>query len=426
MTRQILLLVGACVSPAVALADDTVTFVTVSSGAMKEIGYYSPQRATLSAERPTTITKVPDGLVAPQYGVLPLKSAEGVVFHVVLDEPDGQPAKLFVDSNGNGDLTDDAGAEWAGQARKGQDGKESTMYLGGATLKLGAAGQPFDAHLSMYRFDRNDPDRAALKDVILYYRDYATAGELKLGNKSYKAMLTDENATGDFRGVEPVVDAKGNSKGSGVRLLIDVNANGKFENRGEGYDVRDAFNIAGVVWELRDVSADGTTFKLARSDKKVAEILPPPDHSVGKVITAFEGKTMGGKDVKFPSSYKGKIVLLDFWATWCGPCMAEMPNVAAAYEKFHSRGFEILGISLDQKDAEDKIRKVAEDQNMPWPQVYDGGYWKAAIAQLYVVNSIPAAYLVDGDTGEVLADNRGLRGEKLSETIEKALEKKQK
>jgi thiol-disulfide isomerase/thioredoxin len=405
----------ALILAAAAGGDDTVKLKLIATGGMPKVGYYAPQRVALSDKKPDSITKLPDGLTAASFGVLPMKGPDKAVFHVVVDEPEGKPATLYVDSNGNGDLTDDGKADWAGrpgQAAAGQ--KAYTMYSGGATVKLGGA---FDAHVAMYRFDKTDPSRAALKDTLLYYRDYVAEGEIRLGDKSYKVLLSDESARGDFRGEE-------SGEASGVNLLIDVNGNGKFESRGESYDVRKPFNIGGTTWELRDIAKDGTELKVVKSEKKVDEVLPPPDHSVGKKITAFEAKTMDGKTLKFPGDYKGKVVMLDFWATWCGPCMREMPNVVANYEKYHGKGFEILGITLDNKDAEKKIADTMGQAKMTWTQVYDGGGWKAAIAQLYVINSIPRAFLVDGDTGEILDDGGGLRAEALGKSIEKALARK--
>jgi peroxiredoxin len=150
------------------------------------------------------------------------------------------------------------------------------------------------------------------------------------------------------------------------------------------------------------------------------------NYSVGQKAPTFQATTTDGKTVKFPEAYKGKVVLVDFWATWCGPCRVEMPNVVSAYKKYHAQGFDVLGISLDRENSGDKLAKFAKDNDMPWPQVYDGKYWKAAVAEQYGIHSIPRPILVDGDTGVVLAEGPDARGEKLNAAIEKALAAKKK
>ncbi len=140
--------------------------------------------------------------------------------------------------------------------------------------------------------------------------------------------------------------------------------------------------------------------------------------SAGAQFPDFSEKDLDGKPLSI-ANYKGKVVLLDFWATWCGPCRVELPSVIKTYEKHHSKGFEIIGISLDQDKT--KLSTFMKDRSMTWPQYFDGLGWGNKLAQKYGVNSIPATYLLDG-TGKIIASN--LRGEELEAAVSKALAKK--
>ncbi len=139
---------------------------------------------------------------------------------------------------------------------------------------------------------------------------------------------------------------------------------------------------------------------------------------VGATFPDFNEKDTDGKPLSI-ANYKGKVVLIDFWATWCGPCVKELPNVLQAYEKHHAAGFEIIGISLDSQA--EKLEKFVKEKNMPWPQFFDGKGWENKLAQQYGVNSIPATYLLDRE-GKIIG--KGLRGEKLEEAVAAALAKK--
>lgn len=139
--------------------------------------------------------------------------------------------------------------------------------------------------------------------------------------------------------------------------------------------------------------------------------------AIGNKFTDFEMQTPEGKTVKL-SDYvgKGKVVLIDFWASWCGPCRREMPNLVETYAKYKDKNFEIVGVSLDQDATawKDAIKKL----NMTWPQMSDLKYWQSEGAQLYAVTGIPHTVLIDGE-GTIIA--RGLHGEDLQNKVAEAL-----
>ena len=113
---------------------------------------------------------------------------------------------------------------------------------------------------------------------------------------------------------------------------------------------------------------------------------------------------------------QNKLVLIDFWASWCGPCIRELPNVVKAYERFHDKGLEIVGVSLD-KDKASWLAAI-EQTGQKWPQMSDLKGWECAGAQIYGIQSIPANVLID-DHGKIVA--RDLRGDALLKEIESRL-----
>ncbi len=140
--------------------------------------------------------------------------------------------------------------------------------------------------------------------------------------------------------------------------------------------------------------------------------------AVGQSAIEFTQDDPEGNPVKL-SSLRGNYLLVDFWASWCGPCRSENPNVVAAYNKYHEKGFDILGVSFDQPGQKEAWLQAIEDDGLTWHHVSDLQGWGNAAGALYGIRSIPASLLLDPD-GVIIAKN--LRGKDLTDKLAELLD----
>jgi peroxiredoxin len=138
---------------------------------------------------------------------------------------------------------------------------------------------------------------------------------------------------------------------------------------------------------------------------------------VGKKAPDFSAKTPEGKTVSLKESL-GKVTIVDFWASWCGPCRQENPNVVALYNEFHEKGLNIVGVSLDREGEMGAWKKAIEDDKLAWTHVSNLKFWQDPIAKKYNVRSIPATFILDA-SGKIVA--KDLRGEELKAKVKELL-----
>jgi len=178
---------------------------------------------------------------------------------------------------------------------------------------------------------------------------------------------------------------------------------------------------ARAIWAqvVRDfpgtMAARGAAISMARLDAQAAADSVPVGLEVGQRFPDFNEMDIAGQPLSV-AAHRGQVTMIDFWATWCPPCRAEMPNVIATYNQYHAEGFDIIGVSLDDK--QNALTKFTQARGMAWPQYFDGQVWHNKLAKKYGVHRIPMDYLLDRHG---LIIGKELRGEELGQAVAKAV-----
>lgn len=147
---------------------------------------------------------------------------------------------------------------------------------------------------------------------------------------------------------------------------------------------------------------------------------------VGKPFELKFEELRSGETLSVQEDLKGKVVVIDFWATWCGPCIAEMPNMKKLYEQYKDQGVEFIGVSLDAPESQggrEKLVQYVEQNNVPWPQYYQGNGWDSEFSKSWGVNAIPQLFIVDAEGKLHSVEARGQLEEMIPALIKQRDEK---
>ena len=165
--------------------------------------------------------------------------------------------------------------------------------------------------------------------------------------------------------------------------------------------------------EKQDPRPPGVSGELAKIHEKLgnAELAEayrvkanPKLALIGRHIADFSTTDLDGNPISL-QQYRGKVVLLDFWAVWCGPCIGEMPNVRKVYDAYKNMGFDVIGVSLDTDESE--LRQYLEVCNIPWRQIFSGEGWQSPLAKQYGIHGVPSAWLIDREGKLISYQARG-------------------
>ena len=355
--------------------------------------YYRPIQVKLS-EKPPIRPKAEPAYRSrkPLYGELHLGDADQNRILVAIDEPEKGEPKIYVDVDGDGNLATAKPGNWDRTSG-------GSLFASNVVIDVPYRSGKIPYSFNFYRM------KARVPDALFYYRNSGREGDAVLDGHRYHVRVLDENADGRFDDME---------NGS---LVIDLNQDGKLEkamDSAEYYRLNEPFNVQAKVWQVVSLSPNGLQMTLKPSTAKV----PMKTYlSAGYPAPEFIGKGLDNATIDVRSvATRNKYILLDFWASWCGPCRAEFPTMRRVEARYKKHGLAIIGINLDIDRS--RAIDIAHQAGLGYPQVFDGRGWKNEVAMLYRVQGIPQLYLLDSNLKIV---ERNLRGPGLEKRLRELL-----
>jgi thiol-disulfide isomerase/thioredoxin len=241
-------------------------------------------------------------------------------------------------------------------------------------------------------------------ESLQLYFDHLRMGRWTVNDQTFNVALIKESAP-PYR-VEPY-----------TYFYIDLDEDGQFDVMPDGfeaYPVTEPFNIAGESWKISEIAADGSSITIAESED---EVDPKVALRPGTKAPEFTAETLSGDELSL-SDLSGKYVMIDFWGTWCGPCIEALPVIKKAYETYGGENFEIIGIANEL--SLERFENFVERENLQWPQIPEIYEENNEIQELYSVNSYPTYYLLNPN-GEIIEYGMALSADNLMETLAKYL-----
>jgi thiol-disulfide isomerase/thioredoxin len=313
----------------------------------------------------------------PLFGAIPLN---GATYPIMIDRHDGA-ADLYVDKDGSGVL------QLIPWFRTLLDG--SAMASLSFEVPYDGTPEPYQASVMWIPFTPT---------VITYCRDSYRSGVIRLGETDYKLAVLDDDSDARYDRLD------------GGTLAIDADGDGELlvtPDSHEIYSLAEPFNLDGTVYKVASVSEDGSLIQIEASDEYVPPKLPLLD---GFPAPLFDDVDIDGEGISL-DALQGDIVVLDFWASWCAPCVSEIPTLKQIAAEFGDQGVDVVGIDLD-RSKRDLLTAMGEHE-ITYRQIFDSD--SGPIGNLYRISGIPMTYVIDRD-GVIHA--RGLRGDALVAAVE--------